>query len=76
MEEPWFKRFGVIGYVPVHRKGVLTIRAMLAVTIPALAVFLCFAERYPVISWFFGIVAFAAAFVGHALVVLHMGERE
>jgi hypothetical protein len=72
VSDPWFKRFGFIGYVPINRKGVIVLVVMLAVFIPFAALFLFLPEDAPVSRWVFATSAFAVVAVGHVLVLLHL----
>lgn len=76
MSDPWFKRFGYFGYVPINWKGRLTLIAMLAAFTPAAALFLFLPENAPILRWVFAVIAFGAVAAGHALVLLHMASSE
>jgi hypothetical protein len=74
MNEPWFRRFGVIGYLPIHRNGTLVILGMLTAATPLCLVFVAFAEDYPVAAWACGLTAMLVMAIGHALVFTHMED--
>lgn len=76
MSNPWFKRFGFIGYVPINRKGVIVLIVMLAVFIPFAALFLFLPEDAPVSRWVFAAFAFTVVAVGHALILLRLENSE
>ena len=75
MEEPWFRKFGGFGYVPIKRQGVAVLAAMVGVFIPSGAVFLAYVDRQPLIGWGAAVVSVAAAFAGHAVVIWKL-ERD
>lgn len=76
MSEPWFKRFGYFGYIPINRKGTFTLIAMVTGFAPSAALFLFLPEDAPISRWVFAAVAFSVVAAGHALVLLHLAGNE
>ena len=72
MDDPWFRKFGGFGYIPIRWEGVGVLVAMAAVSIPCLSISLNYMDRQPILAWGAAIVGVAAAGVGHAVVVWKM----
>lgn len=61
--------------MPISWQGWAVIAAMVTVCVPFGLVFLLYADTYPVLGWGAGVIAVAAAFAGHAVVVWKL-ERD
>ena len=72
VKEPWFERWGVVGYRPVNRKGLITLMSM------GLGFFLFGAlSLYPqsnVSSLIWATLAVLVAIVGHWIIFSHMSD--
>jgi lipoprotein signal peptidase len=72
MDEPWFRRFMIIGYAPIHWKGWVTLFLMLAVLIPSGYMFIT--SRDDTIWLWAGMTILSGA-VGNAVILWRMRER-
>ena len=73
MDEPWFERWGMIGYRPVHPKGRLVVLLMVVGFIVLVSASIVVRNEY--LASVFGWSAFGVGALGHLLVVTHMRER-
>jgi hypothetical protein len=70
MSEPWFERWGLIGYRPLNLKGgvLIIIMVLLFFSFAVLSLL----SHDPVLSAVFAVFAVAAAIVGHAFIFTRM----
>ena len=71
--DPWFERWGLFGYRPINRKGVVTIILMGGFFLLLSAASIDHADS-PSMSLLCGIGAVAAAIIGHWIVFTHMAD--
>lgn len=75
MEEPWFRRDLMIGYVPIRWQGWAVVLAMVTLFVPFGVMFVLLADSNPVTGWLCGAVAAIVGIIGHAVVVWKLERR-
>jgi len=73
MKEPWFERWGLVGYRPINRQGRITL-ALMAGAFALLSFGYLEFEDDPFVSVICGTGAVAAALIGHWLVFTRMAD--
>lgn len=72
MPEPWFKRWGWIGYKPIHRNGLILLVLMVAGFGVFAALSIHFIVSSGTLSTIFGILAAVTGLAGHLVITYRM----
>jgi hypothetical protein len=69
--EPWFRRFGLIGYYPIRREGFITVLTMGLLAVLAFGAAMVF-EKHRMVATALNIAAVIVVIGGHAVVFNRM----
>lgn len=74
MPNPWFERWGWIGYKPIHRNGTILLFSMISGFAILAALSMYFIDYNGVLSSILGILAAITGLVGHYFIFIRMRD--